>query len=369
MKLSDHSIPRREFLKLGLFGIGTVAMRPWLKWANLQTDWPDAERLGRITVGKIDLRSRPSADAPSVGVLYEDNVVVWLREVVGEPTFVSQSRRWVETPDGYIYAPNVQPVRNYPNQPVAQLPATSLGNGMWAEVSIPHTQIFLENATPSSPWLKYAVEYSLVPRLYYTQVVWIDEIRTNSQGQVLYRVNEKYGPGDLFWAAAEAFRPLTNDDLTPIHPEAENKKVVVDVTPTRQMMSCYEGNTEVYTCLISSGAKWNAAGEIVEKWGTPIGPHPIWRKAISIHMSGGQTATGYDLPGIAWTSLFTGEGVAIHSTFWHNDFGTPRSHGCVNASPEDAKFVFRWTLPHIPSDPGDLTVQMPGGTTVEVIEA
>jgi lipoprotein-anchoring transpeptidase ErfK/SrfK len=367
--MDNYQIPRRQFLKYGLFGIGAVVMRPWLRWNALQSEWPDAERLGRICVGKIDVRSRPSADAPSVEVLYEDSIVVWLREVVGDPTLVSASRRWVETPDGYIYAPNVQPVRNIPNTPISQLPATSLGNGMWAEVSIPHTQIFLENTTPSSPWLKYAVEYNLIPRLYYSQVVWIDEIRTNSQGQVLYRVNEKYGPGDLFWAAAEAFRPLTDEDLTPIHPEVENKKVVVDVTPTRQMLSCFEGNTEIHTCLISSGAKWNAAGEIVEEWGTPIGPHPIWRKAISIHMSGGQTATGYDLPGIAWTNLFTGEGVAIHSTFWHNDFGTPRSHGCVNASPEDAKFVFRWTLPQIPFDPGDITVQMPGGTTVEVIEA
>ena len=368
MKWVHKYFTRRDFLKAGALGAGALVLKPWLRWSEMQAEWPDAERLGRVCVGKIDIRSRPSADAPSVGVVYEDAVLPWLREVVGEATVVSHSRRRVETPDGYIYAPNLQPVRNQPNQAVPELPQTSLGKGLWAEVTIPHTQIFLENKTPSSPWLRDLVEYNITPRIYYSQILWIDDIQTNSSGQVLYRVNERYGYGDLFWAAAEAFRPLTNEELTPIHPEVENKKVVIDVTPNRQMLSCYEGNSEIYTCLISSGAVWNAGGERVEEWGTPLGPHPIWRKAISFHMSGGTTGGGYDLPGIAWTTLFMGEGVAIHSTFWHNDFGTPRSHGCINCAPDDAKFIFLWSLPQIPYDPGDVTVQMPGGTIVEVIE-
>jgi len=363
-------LSRREFLRAGALGIGAVTLKPWLRWSEGENEFPDYERLGRVCVGKIDIRSRPSADAPSVGVLYEDAVVAWLREVVGEATLVSNSRRWVEIPDGYIYAPNLQPVRNLPNQPVTELPNTSLGRGMWAEVTVPHAQIFLEDREPASPWLKDRILYGFVPRLYYSQILWVDEIQTNSSGQVLYQVNEKYGGyGDLFWVAAEAFRPITEEELAPIRPEVENKKVIVDVTPTRQMLSCYEGNTEIYTCLISSGAIWNAYGEEVEEWGTPLGPHPIWRKVISLHMSGGATGAGYDTPGIGWTTLFMGEGVAIHSTFWHNDFGTPRSHGCINCAPDDARFVFRWTLPQIAYDPGDLTVQMPGGTIVEVIHS
>jgi lipoprotein-anchoring transpeptidase ErfK/SrfK len=369
MKWVDHSFSRREFLKLGAFSFGAIAMRPWLTWLELQGEFPDAERLGRICVGKVDIRTKPSVDAASVGVLYEDAIVVWLREVVGEAPMGRQSRRWVETPDGYVYAPSVQPVDNQPNIPVANLPKTSLGEGMWAEVTIPQTQIFLERDTASSVWLQYALDHGLIPRLYFSQIVWIDQIRTNSHGQVLYRVNERFGPGDLFWAAGEAFRPLTEEELQPISPDVENKKVVVDVTPTRQILSLYEGNSEVYACQISSGAKWDASGEIVEEWGTPVGAnHRIWRKMVSTHMSGGQTGTGYDLPGVAWTTLFTGEGVAIHSTFWHNDFGTPRSHGCVNCRPDDAKYVFRWTLPVTPYDPGDVTVSMPGGTQIDIRE-
>lgn len=368
MKWAETRFSRREFLKLGLLSFGALALSPWRVWSQLLQEWPDAERLGRVCVGKVSVRKRPSVDAEAVGELYEDAVVVWLREVVGEAPLGRQSRRWVETPDGYIYAPSLQPVQNLPNEPVDELPKTSLGRGMWVEVTIPHTQIFLESRSPASPWLKYTIEYNTIPRLHYSQILWVDDIRTNSQGQRLYRVNERFGYGDLFWAAAEAFRPLTTEELEPIRPEVENKRLVVDASPNRQILSCYEGKSEVFSCLVSTGAKWNASGELVEAWGTPLGAHPIWRKAISIHMSGGQTGTGYDLPGIAWTTLFTGGGVAIHSTFWHNDFGTPRSHGCVNCTPEDAKFIFRWTLPVIPYDPGDLTVSMPGGTVVDVVE-
>ena len=76
---------------------------------------------------------------------------------------------------------------------------------------------------------------------------------------------------------------------------------------------------------------------------------------------------GVDLPGIGWTVLFSGDGVAIHSTFWHNDFGTPRSHGCVNALPDDAKFVWRWTQPSAPVDSGDVTISGRSSTQVIVI--
>ena len=86
-------------------------------------------------------------------------------------------------------------------------------------------------------------------------------------------------------------------------------------------------------------------------------------------MAGGTATGGYDLAGIPWTVLFKGDGVAIHSTFWHNDYGTPRSHGCVNASPDDAKWIFRWTEPHVPYDPGDMTIQGYGKSSqVKVIE-
>jgi lipoprotein-anchoring transpeptidase ErfK/SrfK len=180
-------------------------------------------------------------------------------------------------------------------------------------------------------------------------------------------LTERFGYGDIFLAEAAAFQPLSSEEFTPISPEVEDKRVVVDVT--RQTMSCYENGREIHYCRISTGAKFDASGNAIDEWATPLGRHPIWRKVVSLHMSGGTTGGGYDLPGIGWTTLFVGNGVAIHSTFWHNNFGVPMSHGCVNARPEDAHWVFRWTAPYVPPDPGDVTISMPGGTQVQVIEA
>ena len=240
----------------------------------------------------------------------------------------------------------------------------TLKPGMWTEVTVPYADLVLANPPARSPWLKDAT----LPRVYYSQILWVDEIKTDAQGQIWYRVNERYGTyGDIFWVAGEALRPLNADELGPINPDVEEKRVVIDVT--YQSMACYEGNREVFFTRISSGAKFDAQGNAVDKWSTPVGPHHIWRKLMSVHMSGGTTGGGYDLPGIGWTTLFSGDGVAIHSTFWHNNFGVPMSHGCVNARPEDAKWVFRWTNPVTPIDSGDMTVSGRVGTMIQVVES
>jgi len=86
-------------------------------------------------------------------------------------------------------------------------------------------------------------------------------------------------------------------------------------------------------------------------------------------MAAGDALSGYDLPGVGWPTIFiSSNGVAIHSTYWHNDYGIPKSHGCVNARPDDAKWVFRWTLPHVSYLPGEAVPELPGGTIVVVKE-
>jgi lipoprotein-anchoring transpeptidase ErfK/SrfK len=355
---------RREFLKLSGFGVGALFLPPLNLWKYQTPDFPQADRLGRVCTGTIQVRAHPSGDANAVGKLYPDAVVAWQREVVGDAPVGWISRRWVETPDGYIYAPDLQPVRNVENTPVAKLPDSLGGPGFWAEVTVPYVDVVLANPPARSPWLKAAT----MPRLYYSQIMWIDGIKQADDGGMLYQVNERYGTlGDIFWARAEAFRPITAEEIKPINPQVTDKRVEVNLA--YQTLSAYEGNVEVYFCRISSGGKWDSKGDVVDKWSTPVGPHPIWRKLISIHMIGGTTGAGYDLPGIGWTTLFSGEGVAIHSTFWHNDYGVPRSHGCINAAPDDAKWIFRWTTPTISLDPGDMTVQMPGGTIIKVNDA
>jgi lipoprotein-anchoring transpeptidase ErfK/SrfK len=152
-----------------------------------------------------------------------------------------------------------------------------------------------------------------------------------------------------------AFRPLTVEETTPIHPEVTDKRIVVHVEEKYQTLACFEGNSEVYYCRISGGKKYDSEGKYLGHSATPTGTHTVWRKQVSAHMSGGTTGAGYDLPGIGWTTLFSVDGVAVHSTFWHNNFGGElMSHGCVNAAPEDAKWIFRWCNPPVNYDPGDL---------------
>ncbi len=358
--MNNQKMSRREFLTLAALGVGSTAFRPVLS-SHPMLQFPEGKILGRI-LATAEVHAKPDPDSIVVGKLYEDNIVTWLHEVSGV-NLDREVQRWVETPDGYIWEPRLQKVQNKPNKVLENLPDSSKGLGMWAEVTIPYVDVSLENPPARSPWLKANPPYT---RLYYSQVVWIDQIKKSESGS-FYRVNELYGSyGDRFWAAAEAFRPITRAEIEPITPEIENKKIVVDTT--YQTLSCYEGKNEVYFCRISSGAKFNDEGVQVDKWATPVGTHHTWRKLISIHMAGGTASGGYDLPGIAWTVLFASGGVAIHSTFWHNNYGVPMSHGCVNAYPDDAKWIFRWTSPVVEYDPGDLTVEMPGGTPVEVIE-
>lgn len=349
-------ISRRDFLRVSGLAAANLAFRPFTA-----RQLPDMERIGRVNVGMAELKLRPDADSPTVGQIYEDAVFPWLREVVGRRPW-RFNQRWVETPEGYIWAPYLQPVKNQVNQPVKQLPETSLGPGLWAEVTVPFLDVLLDNPPARSPWLQNTER----PRIYYSQAFWIDLIDQDEQGQVWYRVNERFGYGDLLWARAEGFRPLSEKDVAPIHPDAEDKRVVVDVN--YQTLACFEGNQEVFFTQVSTGMMNDLYGNPTEEWETPPGVRPIWRKLVSVHMTGGTTGGGYDIPGVSWTTLFEGNGVAIHSTFWHNNFGEPMSHGCVNCRPEDAQWVFRWSLPQAPYDPGDITVPMPGGTLVEVIK-
>lgn len=362
------SISRHNFLQLAAIGVGSLYLAP-LASRFTSTHFPDYERLGRICAGKVDVKSRPDETSTTVGTLYEDAVVPWLSETVGpKPYYYSQ--RWVETPEGYIYSPYVQPVRNIPNQPLDSLPNMISGSGIWAEVTVPYAETALVNSPTSNSWVKARIDQGMPVRVYYGQVYFVDQMQVYTQGQLMYRINPNYyGGADMLWVPAEALRLITAAEISPISPDVEDKQIVIDVS--RQSLSCYEGNTEVFFCRVSSGAKYDAYGNVVDKWSTPLGKHKISRKFITLQMSGGTTGASYDLPGIGWTSIFVTGGVAIHATVWHNDFGVPRSHGCVNCLPEDAKWIFRWAKPEVKYDPGmvDITQTGESSTSVEVIES
>ena len=309
----NRNLSRRDFLKLAGVGLGALAFNPLkpFEFSYPQAQFPEAERLGRV-FSRIDVRSEPSFNAPSLGVLYDDNVVVWQQDVVTrgyqDPNYLNQ--RWVRIPEGYIYAPQLQPVKNLPNTPLTAIPNGQ--SGFWAEVTVPYVNMILEGPA-ISPHIKALVEGNFPIRMYYGQVVWIDSIAQNG-GQIMYRFNENagYHPqgytgggyGDLLWGDATAFRPLTQDDISPISPDVDpaTKKIVVDRTQEYQTLSCFEGNVEVYFCRVSTGQRLDVYGNPVTEYLTPLGEHVTWRKAISIHMAGGTTGSGYDTAAVSWTT-------------------------------------------------------------------
>jgi hypothetical protein len=353
---------RREFLKMFAASLGGAAIQPWNKsvWKNQSnlTEFPETKHLGRVTSEFVNVRAKPDINSALVGQLNEDEVLPWIREVVGSMPN-SPTKRWVETPYGYIWSLLIQPVKNKPNPPATTLRDTSLGSGMWVEVTVPWVDVRLENPLALAPWLSYRISQGKGPRLYCDQVIWVDQIDTDAQGQVWYRLNERFSYGDVFWGPAEAFRPMNDEDLAPISPEVENKRIEVNLK--RQTLSCYEEDREVYFCRVSTGLD----GEDTE---TEPGTFWIWRKMVSAHMAGGTVRAGYDTPAIGFATYFVGTGIAVHSTFWHNAYGEKRSHGCVNARPKDAKWVFRWTHPVVGYDPGDITLTEFTGTVIQVLE-
>jgi lipoprotein-anchoring transpeptidase ErfK/SrfK len=363
------ALSRRNFIKLALLGLGGLAMNPLQSWFS-NVEFPSSDRLGRACA-TLEIRARPDPESEVVGLLYEDYVTPWLREVAGiRPYYSFKNQRWVEIPEGYVYAPYFQPVKNIPNQPVEKLPQTSLGPGMWAEVTVPYADVSLVNEPSANSWVSSRLQQGQPLRIYYSQVFWVDRIEKDASGKVVYRINPNYYGGvDQLLVQAEAMRPINQAELTPIHPEAADKRIRVDVT--RQALSCFEGETEVFYCRVSTGATFDMYGNLVDKWETPLGMHQVTRKFISLQMSGGTTGAPYDLPGIGWTVIFATGGVAIHSTFWHNNYGDTMSHGCVNVRPEDAKWIFRWAQPVVKSDPGmvDITISGEASTPVEVYQS
>jgi lipoprotein-anchoring transpeptidase ErfK/SrfK len=102
----------------------------------------------------------------------------------------------------------------------------------------------------------------------------------------------------------------------------------IDVNLSTQRLTAYQGNTAVFSALVSTG---------LPRTPTVVGRFKIYTKLRSTRMSG----PGYDLPGVPYTMYFY-KGYGIHGTYWHNNFGRPMSHGCVNMRTQDAGWLFNW---------------------------
>jgi len=100
----------------------------------------------------------------------------------------------------------------------------------------------------------------------------------------------------------------------------------IDVDLSDQMVYAYVGRELVNSFLVSTGT-----------WRTPTvtGQYRIYVKYRYTDMAG----PGYYLPNVPYTMYFY-KGYGLHGTYWHNNFGTPMSHGCINLRTEDAAWLF-----------------------------
>lgn len=362
-------INRRNFLKLSAVGVGALLLPKIKTVSGYLPEFPTGEKLGRCFY-TVDVLTKPDSQASVVKTLFQDNVVNIYREVLGtNDSRIYRSKTWYETDDGFIYAPNVQPVKNLPNLPIETLPTYESTPGFWAEVTVPYVDLQLEGENPNSPLLQELITNQQTPRFYYSQVLWVDNVKTGDFGELLYHALEKHGSyGDTFWADSRAFKPLTPEDLSPINPDVTDKRIVVDVD--HQSLSCYEGTHEVLYSIVSTGAKSTFGGQTTDAWATPVGDYyAVNRKFISLHMAGGDSkASGYEEFAVSYTSIFATGGISFHSTYWHNSWGSSMSHGCVNMKPEEAKFVYRWTQPGVPYTDGKYEQEGYAGTKVQVVE-
>jgi len=103
----------------------------------------------------------------------------------------------------------------------------------------------------------------------------------------------------------------------------------IDVNLSEQRVYAYEGDAVVNSFLVSTGT-----------WQTPTvtGKYHIWIKLLSTTMTG----PGYYLPNVPYTMYFY-KGYGLHGTYWHNNFGTPMSHGCVNLRTSDAEWLYNFS--------------------------
>lgn len=114
----------------------------------------------------------------------------------------------------------------------------------------------------------------------------------------------------------------------------------IDIDLRQQLLVAYEGDQPVLATLVSSG---------IEGYEPPLGVFRIHKKYTTVTMSGPDPDKGtYEVEQVPWTMYYWGS-FALHGAYWHDTFGNVRSHGCTNIPPADARWLFHWADPAVPT--------------------
>ena len=345
--LSD-TLTRRDFLKLAGVGLTTAFSPLELTKAHAASGLlPDQE--GRVQATSIQLFEFPSFASAPVGDHWLD-IVLPITGITISDDDAAHNRVWYKIgKEGFAYSGDIQPVLTRLNRPVYKHPEA----GRLAEVTVPYTDARIESEDDAE----------FVYRLYYETTHWITETITNEKTQkVWYKLHDDKWRDDSYYVLASHLRIIPDEELAPISPEVPEYKKSIEVRLIQQIVVAYEGNRPVFATRAATGARF-AGG----KYYTPQGIFKTYYKRPSRHMAAGNLAnSGYDLPGVPWVLYITEGGISFHGTYWHNDFGAPRSHGCINLSSQAAKWLYRWTSPVVKL--GEEYVHGYQGTHVEIIE-
>jgi hypothetical protein len=343
---------RREFMKhtgAGLIGLLTLPLTAkGLRAGKLLEPQGSVLHLGRVTASKTDGYAQPSFSAELKKSFWQDLVLTITGIALGGADS-GHNRVWYLINDEcYVHSGDVQPVEIRLNEPRMDIPA----GGLLAEVSVPFTD---------APW-EYLRPERLAYRLYYGTTHWIAAVVQDDNGAVWYRIEDDKWK-IKYYVHAEHLRIIAVEDVAPISPHLPPEAKRMEIHLPEQVVIAYENDEPVFMARTATGARFREGD-----FSTPSGVYMTNRKRPSRHMAAGDRAdaNSYDLPGVPWVCYLMENGISFHGTFWHNNFGRPRSHGCVNLSIQDARWVYRWTHP----SPTLQTVTLieKTGTMVEVID-
>ena len=340
-----EGLSRRDFLKVSGISFGGFAFLPPGPEAG-----PARLGVGRVTVDWIGLYSDPDFRSRRLNRVNRDGLISLLDSVTADDG-PQHNPIWYQVPDGFVHSGHIQRV-DWDPQPALQ---TIPNSGALFEVSVPYTRSYRKPDLASDP----------LYRFYYRSTVWVTNSTTGEDVRTWYEIYD-----DLvrihYWVHGEHLRWVPSDELAPITPEVPLRYKRIEVDLRGQELFCYEHDKVVLRTRIASGIPDKRPRENGIPTITPSGRFWVEVKMPSRHMGNGQITSdikAYELPGVPWVSFFTITGVAFHGTYWHNDFGRPQSRGCVNMHVEEAKWLYRWTLPEVAPEE---TRRIARGTTILV---
>ncbi|HXF85424.1 MAG TPA: L,D-transpeptidase [Anaerolineales bacterium] len=327
--MSKGILSRRDFLKLSGCGLMGMILR------DFPLNFPVQDFYSALQ-GRVADRVLWSYDEPNPKSkrkkLYWRDLVLPITDIAISEDESAYNRVWYQVEgDGFVYSGSVQPVRTILNEP-QPVPV----KGVLGEVSVPFTDA-RETPDPNG---------KVIYRLYYESVHWVLSVHMDAaDGSAwYYLLDDKFE--QFYYVPASHIRILPDDELTPLSPHVPDKEKRVEVRLQDQLVLAYEGERLVFATRASTGGRLRSG-----TYTTPTGQFITYHKRPTRHMAAGDLASsGFDLPGVPWVIYIKENGVSFHGTYWHNDYGRPRSHGCINLTPQAAKWLYRWTIPTVPPD-------------------